>query len=428
MRKILIIVISIMLIVLGSILFIIPNQATLSNKSFINGQLKFDTSSIKVDNKASLMMNLNTNQVLYQTNSDKPLPVYSVSKVMFLATAANRIKSDNISYTKKIKVSSHIEKVQKYYSFSNSFIVKGEYYTIEELFKAVMLPSGNDAAILLAEYLFGSHLNGVNAMNEFAKELEMENSTFVSTSGLDGKYLKKVNIQASNGKNLMSVNDLIILIKYVETNAPIIIDISSAKQTYIGRDKGKILLKNVNTLIEANKKGYPSVYGLKTGSNIEEYSNSLIALKKDEKDQNIMSITLGSKSRNSMYKDVKSMYNYLKKLDRVDLSKGINIDSNIGFSTNEVSIGLKDKFVLYVEEDQMFTYKISNPRHYNGILNRFIGVSKNSVIGELEIVESDYFYNAKVAGLSNVVVLDEIMSMSFLEKIQQIFYDIFSQR
>lgn len=181
------VVISALLVLFSLIILFTPSNATLSNESFISEPLKIDTSSIKTDNNASILMNLNTNQILFQENVDKASPVYSVSKVMFLATAANRIKNDNISYNTKIKVPSYIEDVQNQYSFSNSFIQKNQYYTIEELFKAVMIPSGNDAAILLGEYLFGSHLNAVNAMNEFALELEMKNSTFVSTSGLDGK-------------------------------------------------------------------------------------------------------------------------------------------------------------------------------------------------------------------------------------------------
>lgn len=421
------VVISALLVLFSLIILFTPSNATLSNESFINEPLKIDTSSIKTDNNASILMNLNTNQILFQENVDKASPVYSVSKVMFLATAANRIKNDNISYNTKIKVPSYIEDVQNQYSFSNSFIQKNQYYTIEELFKAVMIPSGNDAAILLGEYLFGSHLNAVNAMNEFALELEMKNSTFVSTSGLDGKYLRKAGIKASNGKNLMSINDLVILIKHVKVNAPIIIEVSSEKQAYIGRNNGKILLRNVNQLISIDEKSGLGIYGLKTGSNIEEYSNSLVSLKLDKNKQDILSITIGSNTRASMYKDVKNMYKFLSKLETVDLKNGINIDSSVGFSNNDPRFGLKDSFILYVPKNQMFNYKLINPINYNGSLNRFYGVNKNDTIGELDIQDANYFFQGKAIGLSDVIVLDEVVPMNIFEMIQQIIYDIFNK-
>lgn len=427
MKKRILFIIIILLLLIPITKYFWPNDATLSNESFLSEEIHFDTTSIKTDNKASLLMNLDTNQIIYQNNINEALPVYSVSKVMFLATASERMKKDNISLDTKVKIPSYIEDIQDKAEFSNSYIKKGKSYTYEELFEAVMLPSGNDAAIFLANNLFGSHGSAVNAMNELAKEIKLKQSSFISTSGLDGKYLKEVDIKASSGKNLMSINDLIILVKYVQEHYPIIIEMANQTQTYIGSGSGRVLLNNVNTIIEGFEEGYPKVYGLKTGSNIEKYSHALVALKKDAKDQDIMAISINARTRDGMNNDVKNMYRYLKTLDKVDLKNGIEIDAQVGFAKNDVKLGMKESFILYVPKEQMFAYRLINPLNYNAQVNRFYGVTKGDSIGQLELVDTSLFFKGRVKGLSDIVVKNEVETMDFFEKVQQVSQDLLNK-
>ena len=76
---------------------------------------------------------------------------------------------------------------------------------------------------------------------------------------------------------------------------------------------------------------------------------------------------------------------------------------------------------------QLFNYKLINPINYNSSLNRFYGVNKNDIIGELDIQDANYFFQGKAIGLSDVIVLDEVVPMNIFEMIQQIISDIFNK-
>lgn len=386
--------------------YFIPNKVTeVNNKEYVTNQISLNTKDIKTSNKASLLMNLDTNQVLYQENIQQSIPVYSVSKVMFLATASKKLAEDKRSMDGVITVTKLIDKVNSKANFSKANLKSGQKFTIKELYEAVMMPSGNDAAILLADNIFGNQANAVNAMNANAKEWGMNNSSFISTSGLDGKYLKEIGVEATEGKNLMSPYDLVLLVKKVYKDYPIIIEAGTKTKTTIGKaNKNPIKLENVNGVIEGNDNGIKNVMGLKTGSNIEKGSNAIVALRKTDDSNAMLAISLASQSRLSLYEDIENMYKYVDSLEAINMQEQIKLNSKVGFVKNEVGFGLSKPYYLYAQKGQGFQFSVEDLKHYNANLNRFYVKDKGEEIGQLSILETDQFFNKEPINQPKVVV------------------------
>lgn len=401
-----IIIILILLFLIGKYFY--PTSYSYNNKAEIKNQINFNNKNLKLDNKASILMNLDTNQVIYQKNIDQALPVYSVSKLMFLASANQLIKDKHLDFNDKVIIDSQSSRLNSNSNFSSANLKKGQVYTIEELFKATMLPSGNDAALALANYLFKSHQQAVKVMNENAKAWGMQNASFVTTSGLDGKYLSQLGIEAKPGNNKMSIRDSVILVKKIKNDYPIIIKIGSLDKVSIGQNND---LVNTNKLL--NKKGF---YGLKTGSNSEEYSYCIISLRKDKNKQDILTISYDARERETLYQDIEKMNKYLDSLKVTNLMNDLMINPTFMYAKNKVDLGTDKNFYLYHLDKQMFEYELEPLNDYNYQLNKFTYANKGNVIGKLEIKDKKQFFNDEVIGLSDVVVKNEVKQVNNLEK------------
>ncbi|WP_423363622.1 D-alanyl-D-alanine carboxypeptidase family protein [Mycoplasma sp. P36-A1] len=428
-RKIIPIVILLLLISFTAFKYFMPNKVTeVNNNQNIEKDISFDYSTLKTSNKASLLMNLDTNQVIFNHNMQQSIPVYSVSKTMFLATVSKQLATVNKTLDTNVKVSKLIDDVNNHSNFSSAGLKSGQQFTIKELYEAVMMPSGNDASILLAEEIFGSQAAAVNAMNANAKEWKMTNSSFVSTSGLDGKYIKKVGLEAADGKNLMSPYDLVLLVKQIQKNYPEIIEAGNHLETTIGTSNNNpITLHNVNGIMDGNSSGIKNVFGLKTGSNIEEYSNAIVALKKDENNNTLLAISLASKSRVSLYSDIASMYSYANNLETVNMQDKIQINSKAGFTTNEVTFTLDKPYYLYLEKGQDFKFSIEELQHYNKHLNKFYVNKKGEEIGVMSINDTTQFFDNTPINNTKVVVANEVQNKGIFAKAIEFISDIYKK-
>ena len=418
MKKRVVLVISIIILLIISFFafkYFIPNKVNeVTNSQYVSEKFVLND-QINQTNKASMLVNLQTNQIIYANNVNQVQPVYSVSKVMFLATVAEKMKEDNISYDKKVVVPKIINKVNKNGNFSRANLKANEVYTIKELFDGTMIPSGNDATIVLAIEIFGSHENAVQAMNDNVKKWGLKHSSFISTSGLDGEYLREVGVPAKSGKNLMSAYDSVILVQLVMANYPEIVDSGSKIHETIGK---KNEIASVNEILDGLDYGYNGVYGLKTGSNIEEYSNCIMALKKNEQNQDILAIAYSAKTRASLYGDVAKMYDYLKTLELNNLQDKIQLNTKVGFSENEVSFQLEQPFYLYQHPNQTLEYRLVNKTKYNKSLNRFYNVKSNDKLGQLEIIDENVFFNNEPLNLSYVVA-GEVKAKNIFSNIKE---------
>jgi len=132
--------------------------------------------AISTSATASVLMDVDSGRVLYEHNADRQMLIASTTKIL---TALVAIREGNLSDTVKVS------REAAYTEGSSMYLKEGEQLTLETLLYGLMLCSGNDAAVAIAQHVGGSTEAFVAMMNETAQELGMSNSSFANPNGLD---------------------------------------------------------------------------------------------------------------------------------------------------------------------------------------------------------------------------------------------------
>ena len=202
------------------------------------------TGSPDIDAKAALLMEKETGEVLYEHNSHDRLEPASVTKVMTLLLVMEAIDGGLLAKEDTVQVSTRAASM----GGSQVYLKEGETMSVHDLLKAVVVASGNDASVALAEHLAGSESAFVERMNQRAHELGMEDTTFMNCTGLPAPG------------HLTSAHDIALMSRELILNHP-----SIREYTTIWMDSlrdGAFQLANTNKLIRF----YDGATGLKTGS------------------------------------------------------------------------------------------------------------------------------------------------------------------
>lgn len=215
--------------------------------------------------KAAILMEADTGTVIYEKNATERLSPASITKVMTLILIFDAIESGQITLQDEVTTSAYAKSM----GGSQVFLEEGEKQTVETLIKCIVVASGNDASVAMAEYICGSEAEFVNRMNERAAGLGMTETHFEDCCGL-----------TESATHLTSAKDVALMSRELITKYPQIHDYSSIWMENIVHvtEKGssEFGLANTNKLL----KQYEYCNGLKTGStSIAKYCLSATAIK-----------------------------------------------------------------------------------------------------------------------------------------------------
>jgi len=191
---------------------------------------------IAVSADAVILMDEDSKRILYSKNIDKPKLIASTTKIMTAIIAIESNQLDNI-----VTIDDSILKAYG----SNIYIEVGEKIKLIDLIYGLMLRSGNDAALAISNYLYGSEEEFVKRMNEKAIEIGMKKTNFVNSNGLDEK-----------AENISTVYDMAILTRYVNKN--------EIYKKIVGTKK-YIVKTNYKTYVWNNKNKLLDIYKYTTG-------------------------------------------------------------------------------------------------------------------------------------------------------------------
>lgn len=200
-----------------------------------------------------LLVNLDTDSIIYDKNSDKKMAPASVTKIMTYTVVADNVADlDNTA----VVVKEELLKSLLGTGSSLSGIKAGETLSISQLLHCLMIKSGNDAALVLADYVGNGNIDAfVQKMNDKAKELGCQNTHFINPHGLD------------NEDHYTTARDLVKITKYAMT-LPEFVEITSKVTSYV-LGENRYPLVTTNSLIDPIRGGkYYCKYvkGIKTGS------------------------------------------------------------------------------------------------------------------------------------------------------------------
>lgn len=251
-------------------------------------KVKAEGEGIIVDARSALLMEPATGKVLYEKNSHEKLAPASVTKIMTMLLTMEAVDSGKIKLSDKVTVSENAKKM----GGSTMLLDTGEIRTVEELLKGISVASGNDAAVAMAEYLGGSEEGFVKLMNERAKAIGMNDTTFKNCTGLNaaGHVTSAYDISVMSRELLKHPTILKYSGIYMET-------ISEGRKTPIG-------LVNHNKLVRFFK----GCDGLKTGFTEEaKYCISATAVRDGVR---MLAVIMGSPTYKVRNKDASMLLNY----------------------------------------------------------------------------------------------------------------------
>lgn len=233
----------------------------------------------------AILVDQTSGKVLYEKNSTQPTYTASLMKIMNLIIAFQEIEDGNLKLTENINVSSEAE----IHTGSNIWLKSGETVTVEDLIKAISMISADDASLALALRISKEKGKFISLMNEFAKNLHLENTIFKNCIGKD----EDGNISSAKDISLMALK----LLEYEEA-----MPYFSTWIDHIRNEKTQIV--NTNRII----KSYPGATGIKTGTSKE--AGSCICASAEKNGFKLVCVILGCENPDTRTKETKKLLDY----------------------------------------------------------------------------------------------------------------------
>lgn len=234
---------------------------------------------------SAVLMESSTGKIVYEKNSHEQRPCASVTKVMTLLLVFEAIDRGKLSLEDTITASEHAASM----GGSDIWLENGETMSADDMIKATVVASANDAAVALAEHLSGSEDAFVEQMNNRAKELGMNDTVFKNCNGLDEEG------------HVTSANDVAIMSREL-TKHEKIFDYTSIWLDNL-RD-GKTQIVNTNKLL----KTYNGITGLKTGTTDD--AGCCMSATATRGDVSLISVVLGCESGKQRFADAAALLDY----------------------------------------------------------------------------------------------------------------------
>ncbi len=330
-----------------------------------------NSSEMDVDADHVILQDHLSGEILYEKDADASIYPASMTKIMTAVVAFDLLKSGETSLDEMITVSEKAWRLSQS-GYSSMFIMLNDQISVEDLLKGIIIVSGNDACIALAEGLSGTEKDFVTLMNEKAEEIGLENTNFSNSSGIN------------DVDNYSTVKDILILSEYMITNYPEYY--SYFKETTFTWDRtggDPITQGNRNPLLYKNI----GADGIKTGFlELEQYS---LASSAKIGERRLTAVGSGFKSKNSRSRESLKLLNWgFRKFDTIKVAK-----KDEALASLNVWLGKKNKVEVTTSEDIFLTIPKRKKKtikaiiEYNGPLET--PIKKGDKIGILSVYISD---------------------------------------
>ena len=334
----------------------------------------------------------NTNKVLVSFNSDAPVEPASLTKLMTSYVVADYIKEDFIDITDTPKISVKAWKTEG----SRMFIREGTEVLVSDLIKGMIIQSGNDASVALAEHVAGNEENFVYLMNEYASELGMNNTSFNNASGLPDPL------------NVTSAYDLALLTGELIKNFPDHYRHYSQKSFEFNgiKQKNRNQLLWRDDIFDGVKTGYTESAGYcLVGSAVRD-------------DMRLVAVVLGSEN-DKRFNDVAALMTYgfryfktEKLFSKNDPLKSIQV---IAGRKDNVNIGISEDVVLTLQKDQResLRYEISTESQILAPINSM------DKAGTIKVLDGDN----NIIFQTDLIYLDSVEELGFFQRLIAIIWN-----
>lgn len=349
-----------------------------------------NTTNLNISAKSAILMEASTGTVLYEKEADDKLSPASITKIMTLILIFENLSSGKIKLEDKVITSAYAKSM----GGSQVFLEEGEEQTVETLIKCIVIASGNDASVAMAEYISGSEQIFVDKMNEKAKELGMNNTHFEDCCGL-----------TDSDNHYTSARDVCIMSRELTVNYPEIFKYSGIWMENIthvtNKGSSEFGLANTNKLL----KQYEGTTGLKTGSTKKaKYCLSATATRNGV---DLIAVIMAAPDYKARFNEAKVLLNYGFSTCKIYKDENNDTLENVvirGGTKEEVACRYKNPF-SYISVENENLDNIEKKMEYNDIK---APVKENQVIGY-----AVYFLNEKEIGRVDIIATENIKKAGF---------------
>ncbi len=289
--------------------------------------------------RTGILVDYHSDEVLFQMDPDAQIYPASMTKIMTSIVAFDLIKKNKLSLDDQFVVSENAWRLSQA-GYSSMFIMINDQVSVEDLLRGIIVASGNDACVALAEGIAGSEENFTDMMNEKADEIGMTSTNFTNSSGIN------------DPDNISTVSDIAKMSKYLIKNYPIYYELFAEKTFTWDRTGGEPIKQgNRNPLLYKNV----GVDGVKTGYlAVEKYS---LASSMKKKDRRLIAVASGFETKNLRSSESLKLLNWgYRNTNTFEISKKgetfFELDTWLG-RKNKIKASTKEDFYLTINKKEI---------------------------------------------------------------------------
>jgi len=295
----------------------------------------------QINARTAILLDYHSNEILYESDADAQIYPASMTKIMTTIIAFDLLKKNQLNLEDKFVVSENAWRLSQS-GYSSMFIMVNDEVTVEDLLKGIVIASGNDACVALAEGIAGSEENFADMMNEKAEEIGMTSTNFSNSSGIN------------DPDNYSTVRDIALMSKYLITNYPEFYTLYGEKTFTWDRTGGDPIKQGNRNPLLYKKVG---VDGIKTGYlAVEKYS---LASTMKKETRRIIAVASGFPNKNLRSSESLKLLNWgYRNTNTYEISK-----KGVTFFELDTWLGRKNKIKAVTKDDFYITINKKNIRH-----------------------------------------------------------------
>ena len=356
--------------------------------------VEFANANFDLKARTAILQDYYSGEILYEKEADNSIYPASMTKIMTTIIAFDLIKSGDLSLNEKFIISEKAWRLSTS-GYSSMFIMIGDEVSVENLLKGIIIASGNDACVALAEGIAGTEEEFAILMTAKAKEIGMENTNFANSSGIN------------NPDNYSTVRDILKMSKYLIDKHPKFYKLFSEKEFTWNRTGGDPITQgNRNPLLYKNF----GADGIKTGYlAVEKYSLASSIIRNGRR---LIAVGSGFNSKNARSKESTKLLTYgLTNYDLVNISK-----AKEPFDKVEVWLGKEDTIDVYTDQDVYKTIKKAKKKllkvsvNYEGPIEA--PIQKGEKVAILKVV-----YDDEIVGEYDLLASKEVKKVNFVSRL-----------
>ena len=321
--------------------------------------------------RTGILIDFHSDEILYEIDADAQIYPASMTKIMTSIIAFDLLKKNRLNLDDTFVVSENAWRLSQS-GYSSMFIMINDQVSVEDLLKGIIIASGNDACVALAEGIAGSEENFAEMMNEKASEIGMTSTNFTNSSGIN------------DPDNVSTVRDIALMSKYLILNYPKFYELFKEKTFTWDRTGGDPIKQgNRNPLLYKNI----GVDGVKTGYlAVEKYS---LASSMKKNDRRLIAVASGFENKNLRSLESQKLLNWgFRNSNTFEISKKkstiFEIDTWLG-KTNKIKSVTHEDYYITISKKDVRNLKVSV--QYNGPI--IAPIKKGDKIADLIVSNKD---------------------------------------